>query len=29
MLIMDLDFVRGYRDELVRMNWKKRGRPTG
>jgi hypothetical protein len=27
MLIMDLDFVRGYRDELVRMNWKKRGRP--
>jgi hypothetical protein len=27
MLIMDLDFVRGYRDELVRMNWRKRGRP--
>jgi hypothetical protein len=25
MLIMDLDFVRGYRDELVRMNWRKRG----
>jgi len=27
MLIMDLDFVRGYRDELVRMNRRKRGRP--
>jgi hypothetical protein len=27
MLIMDLDFVGNYRDELVRMNWKKRGRP--
>jgi hypothetical protein len=27
MLIMGLDFVRGYRDELVRMNRKKRGRP--
>jgi hypothetical protein len=25
MLIMDLDFVRGYRDELVRMNRRKRG----
>jgi hypothetical protein len=27
MLIMDLDFLRGYRDELVRMNRRKRGRP--
>jgi hypothetical protein len=27
MLIMDLDFVGNYRDELVRMNWRKRGRP--
>jgi hypothetical protein len=27
MLIMDLDFVRGYRDELIRMNRRKRGRP--
>jgi hypothetical protein len=27
MLIMDLDFVGNYRDELVRMNRKKRGRP--
>jgi hypothetical protein len=27
MLIMDLDFVRGYRDELVRMNRRERGRP--
>jgi hypothetical protein len=27
MLIMDLDFVGNYRGELVRMNWKKRGRP--
>jgi IS5 family transposase len=27
MLIMDLDFVRGCRDELVRMNRRKRGRP--
>jgi hypothetical protein len=27
MLIMDLDFVRGYRDELVRMNRRKGGRP--
>jgi hypothetical protein len=27
MLIMDLDFVRSYRDELVRMNRRKRGRP--
>jgi hypothetical protein len=27
MLIMDLDFVRGYRDELIRMNRGKRGRP--
>jgi hypothetical protein len=27
MLIMDLDFVRDYRDELVRMNRRKRGRP--
>ena len=24
MLIMDLDFVRGYRDELVRMNRRKK-----
>jgi len=27
MLIMDLDFLRGYRDELIRMNRRKRGRP--
>jgi hypothetical protein len=27
MLIMDLNFLRNYRDELVRMNRKKRGRP--
>jgi hypothetical protein len=27
MLIMDLDFLRNYRDELIRMNRKKRGRP--
>jgi hypothetical protein len=27
MLIMDLDFLRGYRDELVRMSRRKRGRP--
>jgi hypothetical protein len=27
MLIMDLNFVGNYRDELVRMNWRKRGRP--
>jgi hypothetical protein len=27
MLIMDLDFVGNCRDELVRMNWRKRGRP--
>jgi hypothetical protein len=27
MLITDLDFVGNYRDELVRMDWKKRGRP--
>jgi len=27
MLTMDLDFLRGYRDELVRMNRRKRGRP--
>jgi hypothetical protein len=27
MLIMDLDFLRGYRDELVRINRRKRGRP--
>jgi hypothetical protein len=27
MLIMDLDFVGNYRDELVRMNRRKRGRP--
>jgi hypothetical protein len=27
MIIMDLEFVMGYRDEPVRMNWKKRGRP--
>jgi hypothetical protein len=27
MLIMDLDFVMGYRDELIRMNRRKRGRP--
>jgi len=27
MLIMDLNFLRNYRDELIRMNRKKRGRP--
>jgi hypothetical protein len=27
MLIMDLDFLRNYRDELIGMNRKKRGRP--
>jgi hypothetical protein len=27
MLIMDLDFLRNYQDELIRMNRKKRGRP--
>jgi hypothetical protein len=27
MLIMDLNFLRNYRDELIRMDWKKRGRP--
>jgi hypothetical protein len=27
MLIMDLDFVGNYRDELVRMSRRKRGRP--
>jgi hypothetical protein len=27
MLIMDLDFVGNYRDELIRMNRRKRGRP--
>jgi hypothetical protein len=27
MLIMDLDFLRGYRDELIRMNRRKKGRP--
>jgi hypothetical protein len=26
MLIMDLNFLRNYRDELIRMNRKKRGR---
>jgi hypothetical protein len=26
-LIMDLNFLRNYRDELIRMNRKKRGRP--
>jgi hypothetical protein len=26
-LIMDPDFLRNYRDELIRMNRKKRGRP--
>jgi hypothetical protein len=28
-LIMDPDFLRNYRDELIRMNRKKRGGPTG
>jgi hypothetical protein len=27
MLIINLDFVRSYRDELIRMNREKRGRP--
>jgi hypothetical protein len=27
MLIMDLNFLRNYRDKLIRMNRKKRGRP--
>jgi hypothetical protein len=27
MLILDLDFVGNYRDELIRMNRRKRGRP--
>jgi hypothetical protein len=27
MLIMDLNYLRNYRDELIRMNRKKRGRP--
>jgi hypothetical protein len=27
MLIMDLNFLRNYRDEPIRMNRKKRGRP--
>jgi len=27
MLIMDLDFLRGYRNEFIRINMRKRGRP--
>jgi hypothetical protein len=29
MLIMDLNFLRNYRDELIRMKRKKRGSLTG